>query len=303
MRRLEIFLLGSFQVKLDGKAVTGFESGKVRALLAYLALENKQPQPREKLAGLLWPEHNEKQARHNLSQALYSLRKELEKDGERFTGQSRLLVSPQTIQLDLMDDDWLDVETFLDLLDASETHRHDRMELCEDCMKRLQQAAALYRGDFISDFSVEDGLVFEEWALLVRERLRGRLITGLIRLVDFHTWQGEYTAALPYAKRRVELDPFWEEAQRTLMRLLALCGRRSEALRQYENYRCLLETELKVEPERLTAALARRIRLEAEGATPDHLPHPITPGPPNPFRPGPDFSAISRSSIFASGRK
>jgi DNA-binding SARP family transcriptional activator len=39
MARLSISLLGSFQVTLDGEPVTTFESAKVRALLAFLAVE------------------------------------------------------------------------------------------------------------------------------------------------------------------------------------------------------------------------------------------------------------------------
>jgi hypothetical protein len=39
MARLTVNLLGPFQVTLDGQLVTAFESDKVRALLAYLAVE------------------------------------------------------------------------------------------------------------------------------------------------------------------------------------------------------------------------------------------------------------------------
>ena len=60
MARLSISLLGTFQVLLYGQAVTGFESDKVRALLAYLALESDRPHRREALAGLLWPERPER---------------------------------------------------------------------------------------------------------------------------------------------------------------------------------------------------------------------------------------------------
>ncbi|MGD9146963.1 MAG: alpha/beta hydrolase, partial [Anaerolineae bacterium] len=60
MARLSICLLGPLQVTLDGKPVTSFESDKVRALLAYLAVEVGQPHRREKLAGLLWPDRPER---------------------------------------------------------------------------------------------------------------------------------------------------------------------------------------------------------------------------------------------------
>ena len=42
MARLSIHLLGPFRVILDGQPVAGFESDKVRALLAYLAVESGQ---------------------------------------------------------------------------------------------------------------------------------------------------------------------------------------------------------------------------------------------------------------------
>jgi DNA-binding SARP family transcriptional activator len=42
MAWLNIRLFGAFAVDLDGQAVTRFESQKVRALLAYLAVESGQ---------------------------------------------------------------------------------------------------------------------------------------------------------------------------------------------------------------------------------------------------------------------
>jgi DNA-binding SARP family transcriptional activator len=54
--QLEIRLLGNFEVRLDGKPVTGFESIKVRALLAYLAAESHRSHRRDRLADLLWPD-------------------------------------------------------------------------------------------------------------------------------------------------------------------------------------------------------------------------------------------------------
>ena len=44
------------QVTLDGSPLQGLESAKVRALLAYLAVESAQAHERERLAGLFWPE-------------------------------------------------------------------------------------------------------------------------------------------------------------------------------------------------------------------------------------------------------
>jgi len=43
MARLDIMLFGPFQLMLDGEPVAGIDSDKVRALLAYLALEADRP--------------------------------------------------------------------------------------------------------------------------------------------------------------------------------------------------------------------------------------------------------------------
>ena len=56
MARLELLFFGSYQVSLDQQSLTGFESDKVRALLAYLAVNKEHHHRREKLAGLLWPD-------------------------------------------------------------------------------------------------------------------------------------------------------------------------------------------------------------------------------------------------------
>jgi DNA-binding SARP family transcriptional activator len=45
MARLALSLLGSLEIKLDGQPVTRSATGKVRALLAYLAVEADRPHP------------------------------------------------------------------------------------------------------------------------------------------------------------------------------------------------------------------------------------------------------------------
>ena len=55
MPRLTLGLLGPVEVALDGEPVTGLAYEKVRALLAYLAVESDRPHHRDTLAALLPP--------------------------------------------------------------------------------------------------------------------------------------------------------------------------------------------------------------------------------------------------------
>jgi len=106
---LEISLLGLFRVTLDGDPATGFVSDKVRALLAYLAVEGAQPQRREILAGLLWGGYPERSARASLRNALTNLRHVI---GDREAQPPYLRITPQAIQLHPEGDVLLDVTAF-----------------------------------------------------------------------------------------------------------------------------------------------------------------------------------------------
>ena len=278
MPRLSLSLLGPFQVTLDGDPVIAFESDKVRALLAYLAVESDRPHRREKLVGLLWPERSERSARQNLSQALFNLRHII---GDRDAQPSFLLITPQTLQFNRSSNHRLDVTAFTTLLATCEAHRHRRLEACGLCADRLRQAVTLYRGTFLEGFSLSDSPAFEEWVLLEQEWLHRLVIDSLCRLADRHERRGEYERTLECAWRQVALDPWREEAHRQVMRALALSGRRSEALTQYETCRRALEEEVGVEPEEETTTLYERVRdgegLQPLSAVPPHnLPASLT---------------------------
>jgi WD40 repeat protein/DNA-binding SARP family transcriptional activator len=252
---LQINLLGPVEVRLAGADLTPTLSRKVKALLAYLAVEAERPHPRESLAGLLWPERPETVARQNLRQSLLRLRQAV---GTEYVEASR-----KTVQFNPAGDVHLDVAEFTALVAAWRSHDHAAPEMCAECAARLEEAAALYRGDFLAQFFLEDSAAFEEWASLKREWLRTEALQALHQVAVYHQGQSDYATARRFAWRQVELDPLREEARRQVMRLLALQGRRSEALAQYETCRQVLMDELGVEPGAETVALYEQIRAGA----------------------------------------
>ncbi len=259
MARLTISLLGPLQASLDGAPIADFATDKVRALLAYLVVEADRPQRRQALCGLLWPDSPEDKARQNLRQALTHLRHALSGDDEQAPF---VLVSRETLQFNPASDYWLDVTAFQERVDASRGHRHRRREACRPCLRRLAQAAALYRGPFLEQFFLSDSAPFEEWAVLTRERLHRQVIDALTTLSQGLWEAGDGEQALHYTWRQVELEPWREEAHRELMRMLAASGQRSAALAQYEACRRALAEELGVEPTAETNALYDAIQLE-----------------------------------------
>jgi predicted ATPase len=276
MPRLTIALFGSFQVTLDGQPVSGFTSKKVQALLAYLAVETERPHSREELAGLLWPDYPEPSARTNLRSALVNLRLVI---GDHQTSPPFLKISRETIQFNRASDYDLDVTLFLKLLAASAPAR--------PAIAPLEETVALYQGPFLAGFSLADSPLFEEWALLKRELFARQASEVLHHLANYYQQQGVYEPALAHARRWLELDPWQEEAHQQVMRLLALSGRRSEALAQYNTCCRLLAEELGVEPADETTGLYEQIRTgrlkgaageQQDRASPKHnLPLALTP--------------------------
>jgi adenylate cyclase len=260
MTRLSIRLLGPFQVILDGQPVTGFESDKVRALLAYLAVEAGQPHRRERLAGLLWPEWVERSARANLRGALANLRTVI---GDHHATPPLLDITPQTIQLNRCSDIWVDVRALKELLadgplQVGSRARDDSFDLQRT--NRWENAIELYRGAFLEGFSLAGCPDFEEWLLLEQESLTHLAMDALCRLATWHEGRGNMDRALGYAQQQVELDPWWESGYQQIMRILAYSGKRAAALAQYETCRSRLAAGLGVEPSAETTQLYERIR-------------------------------------------
>jgi predicted ATPase/DNA-binding SARP family transcriptional activator len=244
MARLALSFLGPFEVTLDGVPITAFDSNKVRALLAYLAVEADRPHSRDALAGLLWPDYPERSARTNLRNALANLRKAI---ADQEAASPYLTITRETIQFNRQSDQWTDATAFAELAAlANPSH--------------LEEALALYHAPFLDGFAVADSAPFEDWSLRVREQLERQVVSTLERLAGQYEERGEIERALEYARRQVDLAPWQEEAHRRLMRLLALSGARSAALAQYEACCRALREELDVEPGEETARLYERIR-------------------------------------------
>src|SRR5690348_12454806 len=77
MAAAELTLFGKFALRLANGQVIDLPGQKDRALLAFLALAPGISHSRDKLAGLLWGDHGEAQARDSLKHALGRIRQSL----------------------------------------------------------------------------------------------------------------------------------------------------------------------------------------------------------------------------------
>jgi DNA-binding SARP family transcriptional activator len=231
-------VLGGFELRSHAGAIIELPPKKARALLAYLALCEARPQPRDRLASLLWQESSESQARTSLRQALTAIRRALEDGG------ALLDTDSETV--------WLKRDAFL--VDA------DLLQQCAGAAlsERLREAVELYRGPLLDGFDVR-APAFEDWLRAERERLR-HLVTGaLAALVEQQMGAVNHGEALFHATRLLALDPLREETHRSVMRIYAAQGRHGQAIEQYRRCREALRLELGVNPVTETEQLYREI--------------------------------------------
>jgi DNA-binding SARP family transcriptional activator len=250
-------MLGSFQVSRADAPLTGFESNKVRALLAYLAVEVDRPHQRRKLAALLWPEFRESTALSNLRYALSNLRQVI---GDRTATPAYLEIDPQEIRFISLSSSMIDVHIFERCCILSQQNPLD--------FQNTHKAADLFKGNFLDGFSIPDSSAFEEWLILKREHFDRLAVQVFHRLASDYELSGEHQQAISICERQLEIDPWREETHRQLMRCLYLSGQRNAALAQYETFRKDLADELSVEPEKETRELYRQIYEEKISAAP-----------------------------------
>jgi TolB-like protein/DNA-binding SARP family transcriptional activator len=239
MVSLQLVLLGGFRARADGQEID-VPGRKERGLLAYLALPAGEARSRDKLAGLLWSDRADSQARESLKQAVFKLRRSLDR-----VQPPPLVADREFVALD-GNTVSVDVAEFEHLID-------------QGTVEALAQAAALYRGDLLDGLDIRDE-AFDEWLLVERQRLRDRIRGALAKLIEGYMSAKAHDRAAAAARRLLAMDPLREATHRALMQIYNQQGETALALKQYELCREALQGELGARPEPETERLYQTIR-------------------------------------------
>jgi DNA-binding SARP family transcriptional activator len=225
----------------EGGPVTPPLGAKPLALLAFLVLE-RRPQSREALAGLLWGESPETEARASLRQALKHLRGAL---GEVLHADRTLIELAAPLACDVLE---------------------FRAALPQDPAR----AAGFDVPRFLDGFSIRRAPAFEDWVASTRVTLRRQYHEVLGRLAREAMGQWRWREAVELADRWLAGDPVSDEAAQLAVEARYLSGNRAGALARFAEYRELLGREAGCEPSRALQALVRRV--EADRAAADSRP-------------------------------
>jgi DNA-binding SARP family transcriptional activator len=242
---LQFQLLGGFNVRVDGRSLSRLaRRSRAAELLKLLALAPRHHLHREEVLDLLWPDFDSDAATNNLHRTLHAARRTLEPALQAGRPSAFLRLDAEVLTLRAPGALWVDVEAFELACTIAETGRDPAA---------YEAALDLYTGDLLPADR------FADWAAIRREALRARYTGLLFGLAALYEARQESGMAVHVFDRLVAVEPAYEEAHVRLMRLYALAGLRTRALRQYRLLKDSLRRELDAEPERASRHLADEI--------------------------------------------
>jgi DNA-binding SARP family transcriptional activator len=252
---IAVYLLGGFELRVDGRRVEGWRGRRGQALLLFLVAHRRRAVSREALVEALWPEADEEAGRRRLHQAVYALRQTLRDAGASYR---HIVCANGFYQLDPAVPIWTDVDE-LDRL-VAEARRLEAEGHTARAFETYREAERLYRGNFLEDFPLA------EWATAERSRLLSAYVELANRLADLYAERGDHASAIRICNRVLARDSWNEESARRKMRSYATSGNPSLALRAFKSCQDELARELGTAPSPETRALYEEILSGARSA-------------------------------------
>jgi len=247
---LRVSLLGEQSITGAGNGARA-RSSRAVALVAFLAARAGSPQPRQRIAGLFWPDSTDAQALTNLRRELHQLRQIL-------VDEPSLVVTPTDLC-------WCDTGTCRVDLRAFDIERKAALAAAaggddDGILAHAARAITEYRGDLLPG-------VYDDWVLEVRSEVERQCVGLCDLLSEARARRGDLAGAVEVARRRIQLQPLEEVGYRTLMRLQADLGDRAGAVSTYHHCASVLERELGVVPDPATRQAFQRLMARAGPAS------------------------------------
>lgn len=233
-------LLGPARVEVPGAEPEPLRAERSHQLLVLLALA-PDPQPRERVATLFWPEHDAAAARRNLRKALFRLRAQ----------RTLPAVHERADLLSCAVD--TDVRAFEQALDDG----------------HAREALASWSGTLCDGLEAGASGPFVQWLQAERDRLAARRRDAML------AWAAQAADEAPaLARTLLAEDPLDEVALQVLLRSALERGAAAPALRDFARFAEHLHASLGVEPSAATCALRDRLASGQAAPSPPDPPAP-----------------------------
>ena len=243
------FLLGPFQIALNGILVKTWPSKKGRSMLAYLLYNHRRPCLRDVLMEKFWPEVAPDSARNSLNVAMYGLRRLLKRIDN---SQDYILFKNESYCMNPELEINLDHENFLDFWRRAQ--QLERTQSLERAVSEYEHAVEVYKGEFLEDD------LYDDWSTTPRAKMREAYLYALDRLSLYYLNAAHYDNVIRLCKGIIEKDNCREDIHRRLMKSYYYLGHREKAIKQFYSCESLLKIELDVTPSTHTLDLLSKIR-------------------------------------------
>ena len=198
---------------------------KALALLAYLALV-EEPQPRSRLADLLFPKAAS--PRDSLRWYLSYLRRRVP---------DVLVLDRATVSARVE----TDVAAF----------RRGAARVLEGCsLSDAAETLALYHGDLCAGLVLDASAEFHNWLYVQDDELRRRFRQATQAFARRALDEGRGAMAVPALQRLTAVDPYFEEGHALLVEATEASGDAAAARHAYDRYQRIVRNELHAEPRR-----------------------------------------------------
>lgn len=214
-------LFGSPEILLNDKVML-FSFSKIDALIYYLAITKSAS--RDEVAGLLWPDKNDQNAKKNLRNAIYQANKILGFE---------IISSPNKALLVLNED--IDVEIDVDVF-----------------MKDPQSNLSLYKDEFLKGFFLKDCEGFEFWVVKMRNFYEKKFLQECYKKIEKDIASNQLEDVEKNIQRLIYIDEFDESNYQLLMKFYQLNQRDGKVVETFYNLSNLLKVELGITPNKET---------------------------------------------------
>lgn len=228
MGKIKVSFFGTFMTTEDNKRII-FPFGKVEALFYYLVVNKSAT--RDQLANLLWSEMDDKLAKKNLRNALYTLKKQ-------FVG--------------------IELFTFNGLSSIS-LNPDAHIESDYDAFIQNENNIEVYKGEFLHGYMVKDANEFDRWMYEVRDECNYLYNNRLWNKLKQCKESKDYIQLENICRMIIRTDEYDENGYIELMNCYKAQQKYSNAIVIYNELADLLLKELEVEPNQNTKKIYNEI--------------------------------------------
>ena len=227
---LDVTAFGTGEVRRNGELIPNsvWRSNRSRSLFFYF-IEKKRVR-KEDVALDFWPEFSPARVNSNFHATLWRVRNALGGNETVLFEGGRYFLHPE-ISL------WYDVEEFK----QGVTQANSEGVSSSQKLDLLQRAIKLHTGEFLDS-------IFMEWADKLRKELQEKYLQALMALATLEMENNRFQDAKVTIEKALEIDPYQDEANLKLLKILVSSDSTGAANSHYQAYKETLKNQLDSEP-------------------------------------------------------